>query len=269
MKDLVVNLHLLEKCNYRCAHCFSHFNSTETLSFSGWTRIVDNILRVPDVKRINLAGGEPLLLPWLQKLVDYIRQKGSKVSIITNGSLLKEDMLLQGTVSMIGISIDSFNGETLLKMGRHSDNAAPLSGEQYQKLCACVKKNGIDLKINTVVTRLNLEDDFSVVKEISPKRWKILRMQVFKNDYFNNSPFAISDEEYSVFCRKQAKLGIPFICENSMSNSYIFVNPTWYLLDNAGGEYKPVGNLLKEDFYECFERLDFNRQLYEHRYRGN
>lgn len=266
MNNLVVNLHLLEQCNYRCVHCFSRFNSPETLSFSGWAKIVDNILNCSSVNRINLAGGEPLLLPWIQELVNYIQQKSAEVSIITNGSLLKEDMLQQGTVSMIGISIDSFNERTLTKIGRYHENGAALSGEQYRQLCACVKKSETVLKINTVVTRFNLDDDFSPIKEIAPERWKILRMQIFKSGNFDNSPFAISDEEFSAFCLKQENLGIPFVAENTMHNSYIFVDPAGNLLDNTGCKYTPVGNLLEDNFSQCLKRLPLNLELYRHRY---
>ncbi|MCL2186421.1 MAG: viperin family antiviral radical SAM protein [Treponema sp.] len=266
MNNLVVNLHLLEQCNYRCVHCFSHFNSSEALSFSGWTKIVDNIMGSAFIDRINLAGGEPLLLPWIQKLAGYIRKKGAEVSIITNGSLLKEKMLQQGIVSMIGVSIDSFNEETLFKIGRCTANGTVLEDKQYHKICALVKKNGIDLKINTVVTRLNLEDDFSPVKAIAPKRWKILRMQTFKSCNFDNSPLAISDEEFATFCRKQTAHGIPFISENTMRSTYIFVDPTGNLLDNADGNYSSIGNLRDEDFSQCIARLPLNRKLYESRY---
>jgi len=266
MNNLVVNLHLLEKCNYRCVHCFSLFNSPEILSLSDWMKIVDNILSCSSVKRLNLAGGEPLLLPWIYELAGYIHQKGVEVSIITNGSLLNEKMLQRTVFSMVGISIDSFNEETLLKIGRCTDNGLVLSNKQYYLLCTLIKENGIDLKINTVVTKLNLEDDFSILKKIKPKRWKILRMQKFSSNNFDNSHLAVSNEEFSAFCQKQENLGIPFISEKIMYNSYIFIDPQGNLIDNTGGKYKSVGNLLDEDFTQCFGRLPLNRELYERRY---
>jgi len=268
MRNLVLNLHLLEQCNYRCGFCFSHFGSPKTQSFSAWKRIIDNVLGYPYVSRINLAGGEPLLLPWLQELANYIRGKGAEVSLITNGSLLpqKADVLRSGAFSMIGLSIDSFSESTLVKMGRCSDNGIPLSYEQCRQLCAFVKKSDLELKINTVVTKLNFDDEFSPMKKIAPKRWKILRMQTFKTDNFDNSRLAISDEEYGVFCKRQEALGIPFVPEDSMRNSYVFVDPDGNLIDNAEGKYTPVGNLQKEDFLQCFRRLPLNWELYNSRY---
>ena len=268
MKNIVLNLHLLEQCNYRCEFCFSRFGSPKTLGLLVWKKIVDNILGYPSVGRINLAGGEPLLLPWLQELANYIHEKGAEVSLITNGSLLpsRDDILRAGAFSMIGLSIDSFNESTLEKLGRCSGNGTPLLCEQYRQLCDLVKKRNLELKINTVVTRLNLYDDFSPIKEIAPKRWKILRMQIFKTGDFDNSHLAIGDEEYKAFCERQKALGVPFVSEDSMRNSYIFVDPAGCLIDNAKGRYTPVGNLLEDDFPRCFRRLPLNWELYERRY---
>jgi len=267
MKNLVVNLHLLEQCNYHCGHCFSHFGLSEPLHLSKWKKIADNILGYPFVSRINLAGGEPLLLPWIQDFAEYIREKGIEVSIITNGSLLKEKFLKHCKISMVGISIDSFNEETLIKMGRYTLNSKPLPEEQVYRLCSLVKDNCIDLKINTVVTKLNLTDDFSPLINIAPKRWKILRMQPFEAGNFSNFHLGVTDEEYNSFCRKQEALGIPFVAENIMVNSYIFIDPAGCLIDNTGGIYTSAGNLLNEDFYECFKRLPLNTELYDFRYK--
>ena len=56
---LVVNLHFTDACNYRCKFCFARFGVTP-LSLEDWKRIVDNILHDTNVRRFNLAGGEPL-----------------------------------------------------------------------------------------------------------------------------------------------------------------------------------------------------------------
>jgi MoaA/NifB/PqqE/SkfB family radical SAM enzyme len=129
-----------------------------------------------------------------------------------------------------------------------------------------VKENGIDLKINTVVTRFNLDEDFSALKEIAPKRWKILKMQPFKDRTFDNSALGINDEEFAGFCRRQKELGIGFIPEDTTQNAYIFVDPAGNLVDNTGGNNTPAGNLLKENFARCLEKLPFDEALYNSRY---
>ena len=103
----------------------------------------------------------------LHELIEHIHQKGKEVSIITNGSLLKEKFLQTGLISMVGISIDSFQEDTQRKMGRCQHNGLALSKSDYVRLCVNIQENGIILKINTVVTSLNLNEDFSPIRELS------------------------------------------------------------------------------------------------------
>ena len=58
---MVINLHLLNACDFRCAHCFAHFSDGKTMPCSEWKAVVDNIMDGVTVERFNLAGGEALL----------------------------------------------------------------------------------------------------------------------------------------------------------------------------------------------------------------
>ena len=268
--DLVVNLHLLERCNYHCGHCFAHFDSAELLSVDMWKAVVDAIALDRQIGRFNLAGGEPLLFPALYELIEHIHQKDIEVSIITNGSLLgnslNEELLRMDAISMIGVSIDSFQESTLRKMGRCQCDGRALSGQDYVRLCKSVQENGIKLKINTVVTALNLNEDFSPIKRIAPDRWKIFKMQVFKTKDFDNTPLLVTKKQFDCFTERQRKLSIDFIEESDMENAYILVDPSGNLVDNTGGRYRAVGNLLTESFEQCLQKLPFNEALYRMRY---
>lgn len=264
--DLVVNLHLLERCNYHCGHCFAHFDSAEPLSVDQWKAVIDTIALDRWVTRFNLAGGEPLMFQKLHELIEHIHQKGKEVSIITNGSLLKEEFLQTGLISMVGISIDSFQEDTQRKMGRCQHNGLVLSKSDYVKLCRSIQENGISLKINTVVTALNLNEDFSPIKQIAPNRWKIFKMQTFKVKDFDNTPLRVNKKEFDGFTERQRRLGIDFIEESDMENDYIIVDPSGNLVDNTGGRYRAVGNLLTESFERCLQKLPFNEALYRTRY---
>lgn len=88
-----INLHVLEACNFGCRQCFSKFGTKETLPVEDWKKIVDNCIAGADVAEFNIAGGEPMLYPGLVELVKYIRDKGVKVSLITNGSLMDEEWI--------------------------------------------------------------------------------------------------------------------------------------------------------------------------------
>ncbi|GHU90916.1 hypothetical protein FACS189476_11360 [Spirochaetia bacterium] len=120
MEGYVVNLHIHERCNFHCKHCFAHFGSRQTLKVDAWKAIVDRIMIAIPVKRFNLAGGEPLLYDQLSQLIKYIKGMGVEVSIISNGYLMDEWRLDEylGKVSMIGVSIDCLSHEGLINIGR-------------------------------------------------------------------------------------------------------------------------------------------------------
>lgn len=111
-RDLVINLHYTDICNYRCRFCHSRFGKTP-LELEEWKRIIANIVKDVDVRRFNLAGGEPLAAPFAQELIDHIHGLGIPVSIITNGSLLTPSWIddNRNKLSMIGISVDAFRHE--------------------------------------------------------------------------------------------------------------------------------------------------------------
>lgn len=92
-KKYKINLHILEACNFRYRQCFSKFGTEKLLPVKDWEKIVDNCIAGADVPEFNIAGGEPMLYPELVELVQYIRDKGVKVSLITNGSLMDEEWI--------------------------------------------------------------------------------------------------------------------------------------------------------------------------------
>jgi len=87
---LKINLHITQKCNYHCRYCFAHFENERDLAVGDWKRIIDNIYASGDVDSINFAGGEPVLYSGFPELLAYARNKGFRLSVISNGSLNAE-----------------------------------------------------------------------------------------------------------------------------------------------------------------------------------
>lgn len=183
-KKYKINLHILETCNFRCRQCFSKFGTEKLLPVKDWEKIVDNCIAGADVTEFNIAGGEPMLYPELVELVQYIRDKGVKVSLITNGSLMDEEWIKNyaGMYETIGFSVDSINDETNRKIGRCDRNGKTIPAGRVVELCELIRKYapGCRIKINTVVSVLNKDEVMSdFIDEIATDRWKILRMKTF------------------------------------------------------------------------------------------
>lgn len=206
-KKYKINLHILEACNFRCLQCFSKFGTEKLLPVTDWMKIVDNCLAGADVSEFNIAGGEPMLYPGLVELAKYIRSKGVKVSLITNGSLMDESWIKNyaGLYETIGFSVDSINDETNRKIGRCDRNGNTILAGRIVELCGLIRRYAPEcrIKINTVVSALNKDEvmcDF--IDEIAADRWKILRMKPFQYGSFSNLDIQVSNEEFEEFVER-------------------------------------------------------------------
>lgn len=295
-KKYKINLHILEACNFRCRQCFSKFGTEKLLPVKDWEKIVDNCIAGADVAEFNIAGGEPMLYPGLVELVKYIRDKGVKVSLITNGSLMNEEWIKNcaGMFETIGFSVDSINDDTNRKIGRCDRNEKTIPAGRIVELCGLIRKYapGCRIKINTVVSTLNKDEMmFDFIDEIATDRWKILRMKPFQYGNFSNLDIQVSDEEFERFVERNreknkekekeagkevragAEAGMEtarrkIVVEPDMKASYVLIDSNGCLLDNAVDEMTPVAvcNCLREDFADGLRSLTLDREKYEARY---
>ena len=222
-----INLHFTDFCNYHCKHCFVKKENCE-LSFEELKVAVDKIKQYFDkynIKgRINLAGGEPLLSRNIDRLIDYIYSKDIEVSIITNGYYLDEAFIERhkNQIKTIGISVDSLDYDTNIRIGR-CFKANVLSKEQLISICGKIKEAGIKLKINTCLSKLNVNEDFNAfINEVKPDRYKVFQMMCEDNDIANKRNI-VSDEDIKKFLKK---IDYEYIYESSsdMKQSYIIID---------------------------------------------
>lgn len=269
-EDLVVNLHYTDICNYRCRFCHSRFGKTP-LGLEEWKRIIANIVKDVDVRRFNLAGGEPLAAPFAQELIDHIHGLGIPVSVITNGSLLTPSWIdaNRNKLSMIGISVDATDHADNVRLGRINGAGLSLSKERLVELARSIHAAGIRLKINTVVNRVNCHRDFhELVESVRPDRWKLLRMIRIEGTNDHADDLLVSDAEFEAFASRHADCRPVVENAEDIVNAYVVVNPMGRLLDNTGGRYRETPSLLAHSFGEVFPAVAFDRRAYERRYKA-
>ena len=88
-KPHFVDLHTSNKCNHACHGCaYSNKLDTEIMSQKDHFKIVEDLMDL-GVNAFDFAGGgEPLMLPYINELWEYIAERGCSFGLITNGSLL-------------------------------------------------------------------------------------------------------------------------------------------------------------------------------------
>lgn len=266
----VINYHITERCNYNCKHCFAKYRTIQECSFKDAKKIVDNIgkfFKANNIQgRINLAGGEPLLVEYFDDLIDYIHNHGIKVSFITNGLLLTKESIMkyENKVETIGLSIDSLSPSSNLTIGRATSNNETLNEEKIKILAAIMKDCKIKLKINTVVTKYNIDENFNeIINAVKPDRLKILQMLVIDNVNESARALQVSNAEFNAFC---SRIDYPEIIKeyaNDMQNSYVMINPEGMMFNS---NYESVGSCLDGDFESLMKNNNIDCNKFNKRY---
>ena len=179
-----VNFHLWKPCNMRCRFCFATFQDVGQdvlpsghLPREGCLSVVE-ALASAGFDKINFAGGEPTLCPWLPDLIRRAREFGCTTSVVTNGSRITPEWLdhVDGCLDWAALSIDTVDPQKLEASGRTTRDG-PLSENDYLGAIDMLKERGIRLKINTVVTRNNCDEDLTgFITKARPERWKLLQV---------------------------------------------------------------------------------------------
>lgn len=92
---------LTDACNQACRFCYNHFKGGESgctpavTDFAAARKTLRKLLHKANIRSVSLSGGEPMLMPRIHDLVLKARLAGSKVNLLTNGTLLrKEDIAI-------------------------------------------------------------------------------------------------------------------------------------------------------------------------------
>tara|TARA_R110001592_G_scaffold346415_1_gene638994 strand:- start:4483 stop:5406 length:924 start_codon:yes stop_codon:yes gene_type:complete len=290
-KQLVINWHLTEACNYSCRYCYAHWQRDESVKdlirqdyqihqlLSELRGFFDPInSRNPlawkmawSNTRLNIAGGEPLLFPSVvEDTVKFARRVGLRASLITNGSLLTERIArrIGASLEVLGISIDSAQPFSNRLIGRINSQGEFLDLEQLRKAVEVIRERNpaIKIKLNTVVNRVNWQDDFSdLISLIQPDKWKVLRVLPV-----TDQSMTITDEEFQFFLNRHRKYRKIAVIEDNqdMVESYIMIDPQGRFFQNspcsAGYEYsQPILGVGAE---KAFSQVNFDVDKFSSRY---
>jgi radical S-adenosyl methionine domain-containing protein 2 len=275
-----INIHLTRRCNLGCNFCYAQFAESNSGQMPPATlrRILETIgaappSRVGRRRKVNFAGGEPLLYANLAGMVEFSKGLGLVTSIVTNGSLLTGSTLsrLAGALDICAISLDSGSPETNKAIGRFSESFQP-DAQFYLTLGGCVKTAGIRLKINTVVNRHNLAENLGgLVSDLQPFRWKLFQVKkVIGQNHENFDDLANSTAEFEDFVmrnRRRLAPGITMVPETArtMSGSYAMIAPNGCFFDSAAGFHRYSRPILDVGVAEAFQDVAFDADKFVNR----
>lgn len=276
-----VNFHLYEPCNMRCKFCFATFQDVKQemdlpkghLPQKDCISVIDRIAEL-GFEKINFAGGEPTLCPWLSDLILQAKGHGLVTSIVTNGSKITDQWLkgLNGSLDWIGLSIDTVDPEKLIHLGRAVGGKIPITEQEYLDIIRAIKQRGIRLKINTVVTSVTREEDFTpFIRLARPERWKLLQtLRVKGQNDAHIADFVITTEQFEDYVQRNRIVeddGISVIPESNeaMTESYVMIDPAGRFFDNVESSYKYSDPILEVGVEEALKQVSINPERFRQR----
>lgn len=144
-------------CNLHCAHCYTDSHDqvySDELSTDEAFRMVDDLAALGSPVLL-VSGGEPLRRPDLLAVAAHARERGMRVVLSTNGTLITAEIaarLAEVGVSYVGISIDG-------RPATH-DKFRGMQGAFDASMAAIerCKAEGIKVGLRYTLTRSNIQD---------------------------------------------------------------------------------------------------------------
>lgn len=159
----IAYLEITRACNLKCSHCLNNSGTamSEQLNREEILTLINNWAD-EGIQEIRFTGGEPLVHKNIFEFINIAHEKGLYTSIGTNGTLITEevaDKLAQVGLNRAIVSID----------GTENAHDKIRGKGNYVKTVKGIEnliKNNIDVRVNSVVMKSNMEDIINFAKEM-------------------------------------------------------------------------------------------------------
>jgi radical SAM protein with 4Fe4S-binding SPASM domain len=172
---LVISWNVTRKCNLKCAHCYINANDTEIneLTTQEGKQLIDQIADVSHPLLI-LSGGEPLLRDDIYELIRYGTEKGLRMGLGSNGTLLDANVakkLSEAGIKTVSISLDSH-----IPAQHDAFRGVPGAWEKAIQAIKVLRENDILVQVNTTLTQENydqIDEIMSLAEQIGVENYHL------------------------------------------------------------------------------------------------
>jgi cyclic pyranopterin phosphate synthase len=223
---------ITDRCNLRCNYCMKPegvkwLDHQNILSYEAILQVI-KVAAELGVKRVRLTGGEPLVRPNLEWLVEEIRRIPGleDLALTTNGILLAEHAraLRDAGLNRVNVSLDSLDPLNYRQITRRGDLAPVLKGIE-----AALQNGLTPLKINVVYLRGVNDHEFSdflrFARDYAVEVRFIEYMPVGEAELYDPARFATLDAwvELSAL-QKEGVVTIDASSEQKIAERYVFAD---------------------------------------------
>lgn len=153
-----MDLEITSRCNLRCRYCY-YFDNTAVsysdLPTEAWLKFFAELGECA-VLNVTLQGGEPFMRSDLRELVNGIVDNRMRFSILTNGTLIDDEMAeflaRTGRCDRIQVSIDGSCPQV------HDASRGEGSFEKAIRGLRAVQAHGIPVDVRATISRYNVDD---------------------------------------------------------------------------------------------------------------
>jgi molybdenum cofactor biosynthesis enzyme MoaA len=194
--------HITDRCPLACPYCFATKTSHEA-SLEQVPDIVATMLLL-NVRKVDIAGGEPLVYPHLPELVLALGEAKLPVTITTSGAATSgnRDWLVSNAAlfTRVIVSLDAPPQQHDSMRGR--EGAFDAAVQIIDKIQQSGYKH---VRVNTVLTRVALEPTYAqamatLIGRIGPEEWCLIQPHP-ANKKRGFDDYAITDQEFAEIVR--------------------------------------------------------------------
>jgi len=159
--EFFIQLHLTERCNLRCKHCYQNGSRPDEMSLSEIQSVLDEIgdmindwteaYEVDFACSFNITGGEPFLRQDIFNVLEELKNKGFDTYLLSNGTLINPEIAAAvAKLQIKGVQISVEGPENIHDAIRGSGSFA-LSVKGIRNLV----DTGINVTLNTTLSGMN------------------------------------------------------------------------------------------------------------------
>ena len=265
-KFATIDFHVTCECSQECPYCWGPQDIENPVSTTTAKLIIKKIKDI-GARRIVFTGGDPLKREDAGRLIRYAKEIGLETALSTTGDQLTAAFLRRygSYIDLISLPIDGSTDDISSKTKKEGHLASILIDLKLLK-----KYPGIDIKLATPVTKINIKDIPNILS-IAENYKKQTKAKVFYNIFqtfprsfstVNWDQLVVSDREFGSLKRKLAgrkKIKVNFLSHETLDKLYLMIFPNGNLVIPSGGSFNSFGPFLKiGDINEVVRQSEFD-----------